>query len=172
MACYRPHGFGRWHRRDAVYAEGINQGEKFVAALEAARRARKPVVVRVGRTRHAAAKSHTAAIASNDAVASTVLASCGAVEARTTEELLDIAQLATRRIYPAGNTLGVITISGGGGVIISDAAEELGLPMPEMPAAAQKRLKEILPYAAPRNPVDATAQVLNDLSLMGKLRKL
>src|SRR5690606_39410636 len=40
--------------------------------------------------------------------------------------------------------------------------------MPEMPAAAQKRLKEILPYAAPRNPVDATAQVLNDLSLMGK----
>lgn len=155
----------------AVYAEGINQGEKFVAALEAARRARKPVVVmRVGRSAlgSAAAKSHTAAIASSDAVASAVLASCGAVEARTTEELLDIAQLATRRIYPAGNTLGVITISGGGGVIISDAAEECGLPMPEMPDAAQKRLKEILPYAAPRNPVDATAQVLNDLSLMGK----
>lgn len=155
----------------AVYAEGINQGERFVSALEAARQARKPVVVmRVGRTSlgSAAAKSHTAAIAGNDAVARAVLADCGAVEARTTEELLDIAQLATRRIYPAGNTLGVITISGGGGVVISDAAEELGLPMPEMPADAQKRLKEILPYAAPRNPVDATAQVLNDLSLMGK----
>jgi acyl-CoA synthetase (NDP forming) len=128
----------------AVYAEGINQGERFVSALEAARQARKPVVVmRVGRTSlgSAAAKSHTAAIAGNDAVARAVLADCGAVEARTTEELLDIAQLATRRIYPAGNTLGVITISGGGGVVISDAAEELGLPMPEMPADAQKRLR-------------------------------
>src|SRR5690606_26238947 len=40
--------------------------------------------------------------------------------------------------------------------------------MPEMPADAQKRLKDILPYSAPRNPVDATAQVLNELSLMGK----
>lgn len=155
----------------AVYAEGINQGERFVAALETARQARKPVVVmRVGRSAigGAAAKSHTAAIAGDDAVARAVLAECGAVEARSTDELLDIAQLATRRIYPTGNTLGVITISGGGGVVISDAAEELGLPMPEMPADTQKRLKEVLPYAAPRNPVDATAQVLNDLSLMGK----
>jgi acyl-CoA synthetase (NDP forming) len=155
----------------AVYAEGINCGERFVAALEAARQARKPVaVMKVGRSGlgGAAAKSHTAAIAGDGTMASAVLAECGAVEARTTDELLDIAQLATRRIYPAGNTLGVITISGGGGVVISDVAEDLGLPMPEMPAEAQKRLKKILPYAAPRNPVDCTAQVLNDLSLMGK----
>lgn len=155
----------------AVYAEGIKRGDRFVAALEAARQARKPVaVMRVGRSTlgGAAARSHTAAMAGDDAVASAVLAECGAVEARTTDELLDIAQLATRRIYPAGNTLGVITISGGGGVVISDVAEDLGLAMPEMPADAQKRLKDILPYSAPRNPVDATAQVLNELSLMGK----
>ena len=36
----------------------------------------------------------------------------GVVRARTAEEMLDIAQTATRRIYPARNTLGVITVSG------------------------------------------------------------
>lgn len=155
----------------AAYAEGINKGESFIRALEAARQARKPVVVmKVGRSAigGAAAISHTASIAGDDAVTSAVLEEFGTVQARTTDEMLDIAQLATRKIYPAKNTLGVITVSGGAGVVISDAAEELGLDMPQMPEASQTRLKEILPYAAPRNPVDATAQVLNDLSLLGQ----
>jgi acyl-CoA synthetase (NDP forming) len=37
-----------------------------------------------------------------------------------------------------------------------------------MPEAAQARLKSALPFAAPRNPVDTTAQIFNDLSLVGK----
>lgn len=155
----------------AVYAEGIKEGETFVRALESARQARKPVVVmKVGRSElgGAAAQSHTAAIAGNHAITSAVLAEFGAVQARTTDEMLDIAQLATRRIYPVPNTLGVITVSGGAGVIISDAAEDAGLAMPQMPEAAQAKLKSILPYAAPRNPVDCTAQVMNELSLLGQ----
>ena len=155
----------------AAYAEGITGGDSFRGALEAARQAGKPVVVmKVGRSTlgSAAARSHTAAIAGDDTVTSAVLKEFGAVQARTTDEMLDIAQLATRRIYPARNTLGVITVSGGGGVMISDVAEDLGLDMPQMPEAAQARLKDMLPYASPRNPVDCTAQVLNDLSLLGR----
>ncbi len=97
-----------------------------------------------------------------------VLAEFAVVRARTTEEMLDIAYAATRRIYPARNTLGVITVSGGAGVLVSDAAESLGLAMPEMPAAAQARLKALVPFSAPRNPVDCTAQVFNDRSLIGR----
>jgi acetate---CoA ligase (ADP-forming) len=115
-----------------------------------------------------AAQSHTASIAGNDAVFDTVLAEFGAVRARTTEEMLDIAHLATRRIYPAGNTLGVLTVSGGAGVLISDAAEDLGVAMPPMPAAAQAKLKALVSYCAPVNPIDCTAQVVNDVSLIGK----
>jgi acyl-CoA synthetase (NDP forming) len=62
--------------------------------------------------------------------------------------------------------LGVITVSGGAGVLISDVAESLGLSMPEMPAATQKRLRDLVPFCAPRNPVDATAQVSNDVTLV------
>lgn len=155
----------------ALYSEGIREAAGLVAALEAARRARKPVVMmKVGRSAvgSAAAQSHTASIAGNDAVIDAVLRELGVVRAQSTEQMLDIARLATRRIFPANNTLGVITVSGGAGVIVSDAAEDLGLPLPEMPAEAQTRLKALLPFASPRNPVDTTAQFLNDISLVGR----
>ena len=153
----------------AVYAEGIRESESFLAALEAARAAKKPIVMmKVGRSAlgTAAAKSHTASIAGDDAVTDAVLREFGVVRARTTEELLDIAHTATRKIYPAKNSLGVITVSGGAGVLISDVAEQIGLDMPAMPEAAQAKLKELVSFCAPRNPVDCTAQVANDLSLL------
>lgn len=155
----------------AVYSEGIRDGARLLLALEAARRARKPVVMmKVGTSAvgSAAAQSHTASIAGNDAVTDAVLADHGVVRARSTEHMLDVARLATRRIYPVNNTLGVITVSGGAGVIVSDAAEVAGLPMPEMPAAAQQHLKALIPFAAPRNPVDCTAQFMNDLTIAGR----
>src|SRR5690348_8097871 len=90
----------------------------------------------------------------------------GVVRARNSEEMLDIAHTATRKIYPARNSLGVITVSGGAGVLISDAADALDLPMPEMPEATQQKLRELVPFCAPRNPVDATAQVSNNVELI------
>ncbi len=154
----------------AVYAEGFRDGDVLRAALDAARAARKPVVLmKVGRSAlgQAAASSHTAAIAADDRVTQAVLGEYGVARARSTEELLDIAQLATRRIYPAINTLGVLTVSGGGGVLVADAAEANGIAMPPMPPAAQARLRALIPFAAPANPVDCTAQVFNDFAMVG-----
>ncbi len=152
-----------------MYSEGIKEAPSLIAGLEAARRARKPVVMmKVGRSAvgSAAAQSHTASIAGDDKVTDAVLKEMGVVRAQSTEQMLDIARLATRGIYPVNNTLGVITVSGGAGVVISDAADAIGLPMPEMPAASQERLLKLLPFAAPRNPVDVTAQYLNEMSLI------
>jgi acyl-CoA synthetase (NDP forming) len=152
-----------------AYAEGIRESTQFIAALDLARRNRKPVVMmKVGRSLlgGAAAKSHTASIAGDDAVTQAVLDEFGVVRARTTEEMLDIAYAASRRIYPARNTLGVLTVSGGAGVLISDAAEAAGIAMPPMPEAAQDKLRSLVPFCAPRNPIDCTAQVTNNLPLI------
>jgi len=154
----------------AAYAEGIQDGPRFLAALGAARAARKPVVMmKVGRSAlgAAAAQSHTASIAGDDRIFDAILDEFGVVRARTTEELLDIAYVAQKRIFPSANTLGVVTISGGAGVLISDAAEAAGLAMPPMPEAAQARLKALVPFASPLNPVDCTAQAFNDMSVIG-----
>lgn len=154
-----------------AYAEGIREGGRFLAALELARRNRKPVVMmKVGRSAlgQRAAQSHTASIAGDDAVTEAVLREFGVHRVRDVDELLDVAYAATRRIYPVGNTLGVLTLSGGAGVMMSDAAEALGLAMPPMPEEAEAALRGLVPFAATGNPVDCTAQVFNDLSLVGR----
>jgi succinyl-CoA synthetase alpha subunit len=153
----------------AVYAEGIREAPGLIAALQAAKDARKPVVMqKVGRSELGgkAAKSHTASIAGDDAVTEAVMREFGVYRASNSEQMLDIAHTATRRIYPVANTLGVITVSGGAGVLISDVADGLGLAMPEMPADAQARLRALVPFCGPRNPVDATAQVSNNVELV------
>jgi hypothetical protein len=100
-------------------------------------------------------------------VADAIFEEFGVVRARSAQELLDIAYVASNRIYPARNTLGVITVSGGAGVLISDAAEEPGVAMPALPENPDE-LRAILPFAAFRNPVDCTAHIINDTSLLDK----
>lgn len=157
-----------------AYAEGIRESEKFLAALKLARANGKPIVMmKVGRSElgGAAAQSHTASIAGDDAITDAVLQEYGVIRARNTEELLDIAYAATKRIYPAGNTLGVMTVSGGAGVLISDAADAVGLPMPAMPQHAQDKLRSLISFCAPRNPVDCTAQAINQIEMVGEFTR-
>ncbi|WP_203193678.1 acetate--CoA ligase family protein [Xanthobacter dioxanivorans] len=151
-----------------AYQEGFRDGPRMIAALDAARAAGKPVfMLKSGRSRlgASAAASHTASLTGDDKVAGAVLAEHGVIRVRDTEEMLDFAYAAHQRIYPVGNSLGLITVSGGAGIIASDEAEAAGLPMPAMPDEAQARLRALLPYGTPTNPLDCTAQALNDLSL-------
>ncbi len=151
-----------------AYAEGIRESARFTAALDLARRNRKPVVLmKVGRSELGghAAKSHTASIAGDDTITQAVLDEFGVVRAATTEQMLDIAYAATKRIYPVGNSLGVITVSGGAGVLISDAADAAGVPMPPLPEPSQAHLRSLISFCAPRNPVDCTAQAVNQSEL-------
>ena len=154
----------------AAYAEGIRDGEALRSALAAAAAAQKPVIfMKVGRSKvgAAAAASHTAALAGSDRVYDGLFAQYGVMRVNSTDELLDAAYAAAQGRFPAGDRLGIMTISGGVGVQMADAAEDLGLAVPAMPEAAQRTLQDLLPYAAVRNPVDVTAQAFNDISLVG-----
>lgn len=153
----------------AAYVEGIKDRDRFLSALERARAAKKPVVMmKVGSSvvGAAAAASHTASLAGTDVVYDAALKQLGVHRAETTEEMLDVVYAATRGIFPETNRLGIVTISGGAGVLMADAAERHGIDVAPMPEAAQARLKAILPFAAVRNPVDTTAQFFNDMSLV------
>ncbi|GMG83500.1 acetate--CoA ligase family protein [Paralimibaculum aggregatum] len=157
-----------------AYAESVKDGPALVEALETARANRKPVVMmKVGRSAvgAAAASSHTASLAGEDAVYDAVIRQHGAWRARSTEEMLDLAYAARPRIYPAGRRLGLVTISGGAGVLMADVAEAEGLDVAPMPEQSQAEMRAILPFAAPRNPVDVTAQLFNDLSLIPRFTR-
>lgn len=154
-----------------AYVEGVRDGARFRGALEMAQRNRKPIVMmKVGRSEVGAkaASSHTASLAGSDAIYDALFKQYGVHRAVTTEEQLDVAYACSRGIFPTNNKLGVITLSGGAGVVISDAAERHGLDVAPMPLAAQAKLKALLPFASVQNPVDTTAQALNDMSLLAK----
>jgi acyl-CoA synthetase (NDP forming) len=153
----------------ACYLEGVRDGPRFLRALAAAHAARKPVIVmKVGRSQVGAqaAASHTASLAGSDAVFDAALRSFGVERVRTTEAMLDLAYAASGAKLPRGNRLGIVTISGGAGVLMADAAEQEGLEVPPMPAAVQQRLLAKNPLGSPRNPVDITGQALNDFGLV------
>ena len=154
-----------------VYIEGGKKGDALRQAFEAARRNGKAVVaLKVGASDIGAeaATTHTASLAGADAVYDAVFRQHSVHRAGSLEELLDVAQACAQDHYPKRRRLGVVTISGGAGVIISDAAALQGLDLPALPQAAQTALNELMPFAAVRNPVDTTAQMLTDTELLRK----
>lgn len=158
-----------------AYAESVKDGAQFTKALDTARSEKKPVIfMKVGRSEvgAAAANSHTASLAGEDIIYDEVLKAHGAYRVKSTEEMLDVAYATRVKIFPVGKNLGVVTISGGGGVLIADAAADEGLTVGPMPQDAQDELKELVPFASPMNPVDVTAQFFNDLSIVPKFTDL
>jgi len=158
-----------------VYAEGVRNGAAMREALTRASEAGKPVIfLKSGRSPvgAAAVEAHTAADAGADAVYDGAFRQLGVVRVGNAEELVDAAYIATRAPLPKGRNLLVLTISGGAGVQMADAAEDLGLGVPSPSPAAQEQLKTLLPFAGVKNPVDVTAQVFNDMGLIGKYLRI
>ena len=145
--------------------EGAADGGKLRTALRKAHARRKPVIMlKIGRSAvgAAAVTSHTGTLAGNDAVYDAVFSSHGVHRAENFSELLDVAEAASAGLYPENDRLGIVTVSGGVGVVMADEAIARGLTLVPLPQAAQARLKAIVPFAAVRNPVDATTVIITE----------
>lgn len=126
------------------------------------------VVLTMGRTAvgRAAAASHTGGlVARRTDVVAGLLHQAGAHVVGGLEEALQVA--ATLSVAPAapGRRLGILSPSGGLGILIADALGEVGFSVPEMPADLQAEWRTLVPFCGPRNPVDMTAQLVNDTAL-------
>jgi acetate---CoA ligase (ADP-forming) len=154
----------------AGYLEGLRDGRGLVELAEYALEAGKPLVLaKVGRTGAGAraAASHTGALAGADAVFDGVIRGRGVVRARNEEHMLDIVEAFAHCRLPEGNGLGIVTQSGGAGVLIADRAEELGVAVPVLAPETQRRLKEVLPdFGTSTNPVDVTGQFVAEPGLL------
>jgi acetate---CoA ligase (ADP-forming) len=153
------------------YVEGVRSRDSFLQGLARAHAARKPVVLlKVGRTESgaAAAASHTASLAGADSIYDAVFHQYGVFRARNTEELLDVAYAAQHARLTPGRRLGVVTISGGMGAQIADAAGDAGLVLSPTPDVIKPALRKLCPPGSPENPVDVTAQVSTDHALLAR----
>lgn len=158
-----------------AYLEGCRDGGRLRAALARARANGKRVtLMKVGSSEAGAlaAQSHTGTIAGSDAAYDAAFAETGTYRAHAIGELIDVAQACAGGVFPRGKRLGVLTPSGGIGIHLADLAADHGLDLPAMPDPAQARIRELIPFAGTRNPVDTTAQVANDRSLMTRIMEI
>ncbi|WPG37069.1 acetate--CoA ligase family protein [Variovorax sp. EBFNA2] len=158
-----------------AYMEGCRDGPRLRAALALAQANGKPVVmVKVGRTALGAeaAASHTAALAGDDAVYDAVFRQYGVLRARNLTEFFDLAHSAAVAGRPRDRSIGLFTLSGGVGALMADEASAQGLDVQPLGDAAQDTLRSWVPFAAPRNPVDITGQVTNDMTLIERTARV
>lgn len=160
----------------AGYIEGLKNGDDFVALAEAAMEMGKPLVVtKVGRLGAGAraAASHTGSLAGDDVVFDGVARQHGVIRARNEEHMLDIVEVLSHCDLPQGAGIGLLTQSGGAGVLMADRAQELGLSVPVLQPQTQAALHKVIPgFGAVGNPVDVTGQFVADPNLLLESVKL
>ncbi|WP_243700829.1 acetate--CoA ligase family protein [Paralcaligenes ureilyticus] len=154
----------------AGYLEGIKDGPGLVELADHCRRIDKPLVLtKVGRLGAGvrAAASHTGSLAVEDDLFDAVARQYGIVRARNEEQMLDILEAFVYTAPPAGGRLGIVTQSGGAGVMMADRAEEVGLTVPRLSAQTEAELCKIVPgFGASANPVDVTGQFVAEPAIL------
>ena len=149
--------------------EGCSNGDGLRRALLKAAASRKPVIImKVGSTEvgAAAAATHTGSLAGEDRVIDTVFRECGALRVSSIEEMLDVAYVCAIAPLPPVASAGIVSVSGGIGVLMADACIEAGLSVPALSASALDAIRAVQPMAGGRNPIDTTAQLAGRLQVI------
>lgn len=150
----------------AAVIEGFKNGAKFIEAAELARKHHKPIVVlKIGETEvgKKAAASHTGSLTGSDAVIDAVLSQKGVIRVRNYDELFQTAALFSKNRIPKGNRIGILSSSGGAGIIMADHYTKLGLAVPEpSPRTVELASKEMASFGQVANPFDLTGQIFSD----------
>ncbi|MGO9909193.1 MAG: acetate--CoA ligase family protein [Solirubrobacteraceae bacterium] len=142
----------------ALYVEDFRDGRAFVRAASEARAAGKPVVLLTASGHEAAARavrSHTGALASDDAAIEAACLAAGIERVSSPRQLVDVVQGLIRCPPSRGRRVGIMGDGGGHGGIAASLAAKAGLEVPELTASTVARLRaQLPPTASCSNPVD------------------
>lgn len=142
-----------------VFLESVRDPAGFETVLsESVRRDIPVVVLKTGRTPESAAvaRSHTGAVAGNDAAYEALFAHYGVVRVHTVDELAATLLLFSEPRRAATGGLASIHDSGGECELLIDLAADLGVPLARIADATRAHLRANLdPGLRPGNPLDA-----------------
>ena len=143
----------------ATFTETVAEPERFVAALDRAATAGKPVVVlKVGKTERTreAITTHTGGIAGDERVFSEVLRAHRAIEVAEIDELIEVLAAFQAPKLPEGPAISVVTSSGGAAELMLDVAGKAGLALPALPASDFEAARDVIgDFSGDGNPLDA-----------------
>ncbi len=146
-------------RAIGMYIEGVRDGRRFFASLKRAA-ARHPVVVWKGGMTEAGARatfSHTGSLATAAAVWRALMVQSGAVSVASLDAMLDAMELLARGRRVGGRGMGLVAMTGGQSVVITDTFAAAGLEVPALSEGSYAELKGFFNIigGSYRNPLDA-----------------
>ena len=158
-----------------MYVEGVRDGRHFFESVKRASR-RIPVVVWKGGATEAGARatfSHTGSLATPSAVWRAAMRQSGAAEVENLDATLDVIELFTKGRRVPGRRVGLVAMTGGQSVSITDAFAGAGLEVPALSTSSYEELKKFFNVVGGsyRNPLDAGGTIALD-SEQGNLGRI
>lgn len=144
----------------AAYIEGVNEGRTLFESLQKAAKVKPVVILKGGRSKEGsrATQSHTGSLAGSTKLFDAMTRQAGCVTAPSLDTLFEICKLFDYQPKPKGNRIGIISNTGGAGVLATDAASNLNLQIASLEEKTREELRQVLPpMASNNNPIDVVA---------------
>ena len=148
--------------------EGVRNGRALMEVAHRSLRANKPLLMwkagnsEVGKR---ASQSHTAALTGSYDVYRAAYRQAGIIEMRDIDEISDALRALLPGRVPRGLRVAALGSSAGSCILFADRCAELGVALATLSPETESALAKVIPpYGSPRNPVDVTADVFNDLA--------
>lgn len=156
----------------AAYVEGLKDARRLIGVGRKALDSGKPLLIwKVGNTEQGqrAAASHTANLGGAMALYKAAFQQAGILQVEDVQDVIDYGRAFRCGRLPQGNRLAIITISGGAGILMTDECIGRGMQLAQLSPDTLARLREFVPsFGSLLNPVDVTAAIFNDLSLINR----
>ncbi len=140
-----------------LHMEGVHRGRKFLEAASRITFSKPVIVLKTGRSQAGAkaALSHTGSMVGEDAVNDAAFDRAGMIRVKNSIEMAVAIRSLLRFGELAGNRLGIITATGAAGIMATDACEDFGLTLGNLPEGLAEKLEHGLPdWVHAGHPID------------------
>ena len=161
----------------AAFVEGFKQPEKLLAVARKAAAHNKPLIILKGgrsEVSKRAAATHSGSLAGAAEVVDAAFRQGGIVSVRSLNELIDAVSVFSCenfvKQYNGGRRIGVLSGSGGECTLVSDAAANVGIEVPELTETTKSQLQEsVADFGNMNNPLDGTGAMYDDDKIFPRL---
>lgn len=158
-----------------MYIEGVRDGRKLFKTLKVTTPEKPVVIWKGGRTEAGmrAIATHTASITRSPLVWQAAIKQAGAIPADNLESLVDIIKMVQQWKPLKGDRLGVIAISGGQSVAVTDAFNSLGFNIPLLTRRSYDEIASFFNIIGGNyvNPIDIS-WTLNSVDVLTRLLEI
>jgi acetate---CoA ligase (ADP-forming) len=161
----------------AAFVEGFKQPHKLLEVARKAAAQRKPLIILKGgrsEVSQRAAATHSGSLAGAAEVVDAAFRQTGVVAVRGLNELMDAVSAFScegfTKHYKGGRRIGVLSGSGGECTLVSDAATNAGIEVPELTETTKSQLQEaVADFGNMNNPLDGTGAMYDDDKIFPRL---